>query len=520
MSNPQAPADIAHEAWCDWLREALTANPDLLADRRWRIENLYWIQNEEGKEVLFKLRPVQREYYESMWYCNIVLKSRQHGFSTLILIYALDACFWNENYAAGVIAHTRDDVKKLFRNKIRFPYRKLPGWVRSMNPASQDTTNELVFKSGSSIGVGTSMRSGTLQLLHVSEHGKICAKFPDKAQEIRSGALNTVHPGQILIIESTAEGRRGDFYEYTMEAKRNYDAGKELSKLDFRYFFYPWWRDPKNVIDPRTITITDEHRKYFKELREEHGIKLTPGQKAWWVAKEKVQRDLMYREHPSTPEEAFWASTEGTYFGQEMLRARREGRIMKHIPLVPSIPVDTCWDLGKNDEGAIWLHQYVHFQHRMIGYYENSGRGLGHYWEWLQEWREKHGGSFGRHFMPHDIEVSDLTQEGMETRRDMLEALGMTNIVTVPRVPNAMDGIEASRALLPECYFSEEGCGIGIVHMESYQRRFNERTESYEDIPLHDQASNGADAFRQLAQGWKPEIAYRASKKNRNWRCA
>lgn len=50
------------------------------------------------------------------------------------------------------------------------------------------------------------MRSGTLNYLHISEYGKICAKFPDKAREIRTGALNTIQAGQIAWIESTAEG--------------------------------------------------------------------------------------------------------------------------------------------------------------------------------------------------------------------------------------------------------------------------------------------------------------------------
>ena len=64
-----------------------------------------------------------------------------------------------------------------------------------------------------------SLRSGTLQYLHVSEYGKICAKFPDKAREVRTGALNTVDKNGIVFIESTAEGQDGHFFELCQAAR-------------------------------------------------------------------------------------------------------------------------------------------------------------------------------------------------------------------------------------------------------------------------------------------------------------
>ena len=71
---------------------------------------------------------------------------------------------------------------------------------------------ELQLSNGVTLHVGTSMRSSTLQLLHISEFGKICAKFPNKARQIVTGSLNALAPGQYVFIESTAEGREGYFY--------------------------------------------------------------------------------------------------------------------------------------------------------------------------------------------------------------------------------------------------------------------------------------------------------------------
>jgi hypothetical protein len=60
----------------------------------------------------------------------------------------------------------------------------------------------------------------------VSEYGKICAKAPDKAKEIKSGTLNTIAPRQLVFIESTAEGRAGDFYDKTQQARSLVDAAR------------------------------------------------------------------------------------------------------------------------------------------------------------------------------------------------------------------------------------------------------------------------------------------------------
>jgi hypothetical protein len=75
-------------------------------------------------------------------------------------------------------------VQEIFRDKIKFAYDNLPDYIKKFNPCSNDTKNELVFANGSSIHVDTSFRSQTLQFLHISEFGKICAKYPDKAREI------------------------------------------------------------------------------------------------------------------------------------------------------------------------------------------------------------------------------------------------------------------------------------------------------------------------------------------------
>src|SRR5215207_225947 len=176
-------------------------SPTLLSqfsDWRWRLNNLYWIVNKEGKRTQFKMNWAQENLFNGMHYMNVILKARQLGFTTFIQIFMLDACLFNADIRAGTIAHKLDDAKTIFRDKVKYPYDELPDAIKAARPVIKDSADELMFSNNSSIRVGTSLRSGTLQYLHVSEYGKLCAKYPDKAREVRTGALNTIQSGQLL----------------------------------------------------------------------------------------------------------------------------------------------------------------------------------------------------------------------------------------------------------------------------------------------------------------------------------
>jgi len=184
--------------------DKISSNP--LLDPFWRINNLYQIVNKQGKLIKFELNWAQKELYEDIWYCNIILKARQLGMSTFVCMLFLDRCLFNPNVSAGIIAHTVDDAQAMFR-RVKLAYDSLPVEIRSQITADNDTAQMIKFSNGSSLRVGTSLRSATFQYLHISEFGKICAKYPDKAREIVTGALNTVDAGQYIFIESTADGK-------------------------------------------------------------------------------------------------------------------------------------------------------------------------------------------------------------------------------------------------------------------------------------------------------------------------
>ncbi len=475
---------------------------DLWSDREWRLNNLYWIEDKHGNVIPFTLNAAQKELLDELHYLNLILKARQLGFSTFILVLALDCALFNDHFAAGLVADTLDNAKNLLK-RIKFAYEYLPKEIQSAVPLKSDNATEIELGNGSKIEVGVSLRSGTFNFIHVSEYGKICAKFPDKAREIKSGALNTLASKQLGFIESTAEGRGGDFYDKAKAAQQITDAGREPGELDYKFHFFPWFRDPTyQTLEP--VTISAELKQYFKSLNEEHGIQLTDQQKWWYAGKIREQGDDMLKEYPSTPEEAFMGAKDGAYFAKAIRALRKRGKIGQ-FEFESRTPVNTFWDLGVSDSTVIWLHQQIAGKHRFVGYYENSGEGISHYLDWLDKWRTARQARFGEHHGPHDIEHR---KQGIraESIRELARQLGYEFNV-VERTMDKLNSIQNVRTKLPECEFDEAECEEGIGHLESYCREWDEKYGVWKPHPRHDEHSHGADAFMTFADGYMSPIA-------------
>ena len=498
---------------------------EVLSDPLWRMRvrphvnedgsevwaELYWITDKKGQRVLFEPNEAQKDFLREAHGHDIILKARQLGFTTLICIAYLDRCLFTANIRAAIIAHKVDDATVFFRDKVKFAYDNLPEDIKAELPLTTDSKSELMLANNSSLRVSTSARSGTLQLLHVSEFGKICATNGAKAEEIVTGAFEAVGEGGRITIESTAEGQEGDFYRMSQEAQVLAASDTPLSAEDFKFHFYPWHGNPLYVANPETARITEADIKYFDKLEHEHGIVLSDGQKAWYVAKERTLGGNMKREHPSTPEEAFEQAIEGAYFAHQFASADKHGRIGE-FPIVPGVPVNSFWDLGHNDQTAIWLHQAVGGRNRFVGYYENNGEALPHYVNWLREWERDHDAVHGEEYWPHDGGARhDLFYKDNKTRIEIAWEAGLRPIV-VPRTASKLDSIEAARMVFASCDFDARGCTCapnekkidGIARLRAYRKEYDTKNEVYRDRPHHGPESNGADAFQTFATGYRP----------------
>lgn len=482
-----------------------------LHDPVWRLHNLYWIVDKQGKRVPFRPNEAQLAYLGECSDSDIILKARQLGFTTLMCIIGTDEAVFLNNHSVGIIAHTLDDAGVIFETKVKFPYDSLPDAIKAERPAKNDRAGLLSFAHGSSIRVATSARSSTLQRLHVSEFGKICAKYPQKAREIVTGAFPAVGKNP-KTIESTAEGQEGYFYQFATDAMR--EAGP------FKFHFRAWWQDSGNVYEPGFVTITAEDEAYFEKLRLDNKIDLTDEQKAWWIYQESLLGGDMKRENPSTPEEAFEQAIEGAYFASQLAHADKSGKIGR-FPYDPKYPVNTFWDLGRNDMTTIWFHQSIGGRNRFISYYENSGEHISHYAAKLAEFQRKHDCRWGDHYWPHDGGREDLFLEngrlGEAERHDIGNGRKLRPDI-VERANDKMEAVEAARSVFASCDFDEFGCAVGIKRLRHYRKEWDDAREVWKDRPRHDDNSHGADGFMTFACGWsEPAVTRTPRRRKTGW---
>lgn len=460
-----------------------------LTDEKWTLNNLYRIIDKEGKDIPFRFNWMQEELYENKHRKKLILKSRQLGSTTFWCVYLLNKALFKKNQRIGIIADRMESAQNIFNKIIKHAYKSLKDPLRNL-PQCQllgDSAREMTFANGSSIRVDTSMRSGTLTSLLITELGKICARSPAKAEEIVAGSLNTLGPNAELIIESTAEGAAGFFYDL---CKRYMDYEGELSDEDYAFFFFPWWRQQEYRLSTPYIELLPSDNEYFWAIENRYGIEFEDEQKFWYKAKSAELGDLIRQEFPSYPEEAFQARFEGFYYQTYIDDIIRRNQVC-NVPYDPSSLVHTAWDLGYRDSTSIWCFQLVGRSVHIVDFYQNNNKSLQHYLDWLRTTKY----NFGQHFVPHDA-ASKEKGTGL-SYEDQARAYGFH--LTVLQRESVLKGINAVRNLLPRCWFDKEKTKEGIAALQSYRKAWSERYACYTDTPLHDASSHASDSFRYLA---------------------
>lgn len=178
----------------------------------------------------------------------------------------------------------------------------------------------------------------------------------------------------------------------------------------------------------------------------------------------------------------------GAVYANELRQIEAQNRVCR-VPYEHSVPVDTFWDLGRADNTAIWFGQQVAMQFRVLAYYEANLQDVTHFIKELQS-REY---IYGKCYLPHDAKAKRLG-----TKKSIEEMIQQFNFKTsiVPKL-SLTDGINASRLLLRRCYFDSDECRVGLKALREY--KYKVVNGQFSNEPLHDWASDGADAFRYMA---------------------
>ncbi len=464
-----------------------------LTNKLWRMNNLYTIVDKFGNIIDFVMNTSQlRVYRESLRHSRlIILKSRQQGISTFWLLSFFDDSIFHDSLNVGLMSQGRAESGTLL-TRTKLAWDKLNGAIKAYTAIGlkKDNADEIGLSNGSTIFIRTSFRSATLQRLHISEYGKICNKYPERAKETKTGTLQAIAPGNTIVIESTAEGHN-DFK--TMWEKAYGRDFKTLGPKEFHCIFLSWLDDPDCTSSVERIP-NEVQQKYFAEAEFELDVVISQAQKNFWIDQFDELGEATYQEYPMTPDEAFKALREGAYYAELynkwiVKRKRIRVDLWDH-----NIDVEVAVDLGMNDYFVLLYFQKWQGETRIIKEYINSGLGIAHYVEHMKE-AEEEGYNITRVYLPHDAEVRELTT-GM-SRVDGFREISNFNYYVLPKL-GVNTGIELVRKIMPHL-FIDASCEYLITCFLNYSKEWDEKLQNWKDKPLHNIFSHGADNVRYLA---------------------
>ena len=339
------------------------------------------IKDKEGNLVKLKLNLAQRYINGKLeeqlkrcgWVRALVLKGRQQGCSTLINGRFTWKVTRRPGFSAFVLSHEGDSTNKLFDMVRRYRDNIHP----ALQPAlGKDNPREMTWPGiNSDYSAATAKndqagRSRTAQLLHGSE-----VAYWEYAYEIQDGALKIVSlvPGTEIILESTANGPVGLFYEKCMKALNGIG--------DYILIFVPWyWQEEYERVPPPGFELNAEEETYaavnFAKPFPYH---------AHAISRDKVLRKLAWRRaevvdlstgdniesghakfrtiFPSNPVEAFQSTGVGLFRPDAILAARKSIIIDEVAPRVAG--VDPAGDSDNADRTSISLRRGRHIYKRI-----------------------------------------------------------------------------------------------------------------------------------------------------------
>lgn len=259
----------------------------------------------------------QREFVKQVEYQHntgkpiriIVLKGRQVGISTATEALLFLWCFFFPGSNTLVMSQDREKSEGLFEmTKLYWdmcPWHALFSTTRSSTRRLSwaETLSNFRVESAKTSDPG---RGGTIQAVHMSE-----VAFWDN-EGLASSLFNAIpnRHGTAIIIESTANGVGGYFYDEWMKAIRG--------DSDFTPLFFPWFLHKEYTVR-RTSLRDSQLTQTERTLQRNFGLSL--GQLAWRrrkIREENGDEDKFRQEYPCTWMEAF-ISTGSNVFPLEAL---------------------------------------------------------------------------------------------------------------------------------------------------------------------------------------------------------
>ena len=201
----------------------------------------------------------------------------------------------------------------------------------------------------------------------------------------------------------------------------------------------------------------------------------------------------------------------GAYWGGEMNKAEREGRICE-TAIDTDHPVHTVMDLGKAANNPMWFFQVIAGKPVIVDFYRPESEDLDDWLEWIGN--KGYGGNI---YVPHDIMVTEWGNKRtrMDVLRDKLRDMP-NKAIRITKVSVA-DGLQAGRTTINQARIHRgnimaidthereraERMDLGIEGLKNYRRDWDEELKVFRETPVKDWAEHIGSAFRYLGLSWR-----------------
>lgn len=291
-------------------------------------ETFLYVRNLRGKRVPFQYNAAQRiiNTAKREALANgkaarfLIPKARRMGVTTYEQAVSFAQCLNFKGQHCVTLADETKKAQEIF-SMVELFHQHLPDGVKP--PLKYDTKNQMAFKGvDSNFYIGTAGgqafgRGNTLQRVHGSEVAFWLAdrvKQKEELDKLLTGLTEAASHGEI-VLESTANGAAGYWYELVTEASRG--------ENEWTVIFLPWFIFPQYQ---RRFSCLDERKDVERSLEDDeralvnrHGLTLE--QINWRRSKraERAMRRLFFQEYPETLANSFLASS-SAYYNQEVLQ--------------------------------------------------------------------------------------------------------------------------------------------------------------------------------------------------------
>ena len=334
------------------------------------------VKDKQGNLIKWEFNLAQRYAHDQLeaqkirtggWVRALVVKGRQQGMSTYVEGRFYHRVTRVRGTSALILSHEGAATDHLFTMVKRYHDNVHPAVQPQVDKSN---TRQFIFGAlGSDFKAATANndqagRGGTSQLIHGSE-----VAYWENAYSIQDGALQTIAllPGTEIILESTANGPFGMFFEMVQQSLRG--------EGDYVLVFIPWyWQEEYERTPADGFTLNEEEQKYADAyLSQPFPYSDRP------ISREKMLRKMAWRRstilalsnegggnielghakfrtiYPANPIEAFQATSVGL-FRADAITAARKSQITDEVG-ARILGVDAAGDSDNADRTVLSLRQ-------------------------------------------------------------------------------------------------------------------------------------------------------------------